>query len=76
MHNLYGDVGFYTANNKRELFYTDSENNISKYSMDRKTTTTFIQATDKTCRFCVCTGPLCQENFWLECMERSRVHSN
>lgn len=50
LHISCGAVGFYTVNNKRELFYIDSENNINKYSIHQKTTTIFIQATNKTCR--------------------------
>lgn len=52
------------------------KNNINKYSMDRKTTTTFIQATDKTCRFCVCSDPLCQENFWNAWRDQGYIQIN
>lgn len=48
--DLNGGVGFYTVNNKGELFYIDSKNNINRYSMDRKSGTTFIQVTDNTYR--------------------------
>lgn len=48
--DLNGGVGFFTVNNKGELFYIDSKNNINRYSMDRKSGTTFIQVTDKTYR--------------------------
>lgn len=41
-------VGFHTVNNKGELIFIDSENNIKKYSIDRKTPTRFIKTTDNT----------------------------
>lgn len=39
-------VAFHTANTEGELFFIDSKNNVRKYSMDQKITTTFIKTTD------------------------------
>lgn len=69
-------VEFHTVNTEGELFFIDSENNVRKYSMDQKITTTFIKTTDILhLNFCVYTGPCSPEDYWLECVERSRVFS-
>lgn len=39
-------VEFHTVNTEGELFFIDSENNVRKFSMDQKITTTFIKTTD------------------------------
>lgn len=40
--DLNGGVGFYIVNNKGELFYIDSKNNINRYFMDWKSGIIFI----------------------------------
>lgn len=40
--DLNGGVGFYIVNNKGELFYIDSKNNINRYFMDGKSGIIFI----------------------------------
>lgn len=56
-------VGFHTVNNKGELFYIDSSNNINKLLKDFKTPAIFIQTTDSTWEplcvyWCLFTGEL------------------
>eukprot|EP00105_Crassostrea_gigas_P036918 XP_019921066.1 PREDICTED: uncharacterized protein LOC105324216 [Crassostrea gigas] len=48
-----GDIlgnGLHTVNSESELIYIDRKYNINKLSKDMKTTTTFIERTDSTCR--------------------------
>nr|XP_034309354.1 uncharacterized protein LOC117683692 [Crassostrea gigas] len=50
--------GIHTVNSESELIYIDWNYNINKLSMDMKTTTTFIERTDSTCRpWCVYWSP-------------------
>lgn len=48
LNDICSGVGFHTMNNESELYFIDSENDIKKYSMDRKTPSTFIKSTDNT----------------------------
>lgn len=64
-------VGFHTVNNKGELFYIDSSNNINKLL---KEPYLYRQQTAHG-NLCVFTGAYLQENYWSECAQSLRIHS-